>query len=149
MKDEIRNSELAVFVTTLQKTHVWLREIMERMGWQDPHRAYIALRAVLHGLRDRLPKGSAIQLGVQLPVLISGIYYEGWRTRGPRLKKADFLPKIARSFIFDGNVDPEKIARAVFSVIAKHVIEGELDDIRHRLPRDIENYWPPEVREAA
>ena len=42
---------LEVFDTTLQKTNSWLKELMEEMGW-DRHKAYQALRAVLHALRD-------------------------------------------------------------------------------------------------
>jgi uncharacterized protein (DUF2267 family) len=38
---------LEVFDETLQKTNIWLKEIMEVLGL-DRHRAYQALRAVLH-----------------------------------------------------------------------------------------------------
>jgi uncharacterized protein (DUF2267 family) len=37
-----------VFDRTLYKTHTWLKEIMEALGTEDRHRAYMALRAVLH-----------------------------------------------------------------------------------------------------
>jgi hypothetical protein len=54
---------LEVFDTTLHKTHTWLKEVMEELGTEDRHRAYMALRAVLHALRDRLtglgPHGQA------------------------------------------------------------------------------------------
>jgi uncharacterized protein (DUF2267 family) len=45
---------LDVFDRTLQITHVWLDDIMAELG-PDRQRAYHALRAVLHALRDRLP----------------------------------------------------------------------------------------------
>jgi uncharacterized protein (DUF2267 family) len=32
----------------------WLNELMAELGWDDRHRAYQALRAVLHALRDHL-----------------------------------------------------------------------------------------------
>jgi uncharacterized protein (DUF2267 family) len=38
-----------VFDRNLHKTHTW-----EALGTEDRHRAYMALRAVLHALRDRL-----------------------------------------------------------------------------------------------
>jgi len=46
------------FDTTIQKTHVWLNELMSDLDWQErPHKAYLALRTVLHALRDRLTVG--------------------------------------------------------------------------------------------
>jgi len=48
-------TSLAPFYSTLQTTNIWLNDVLERLGWQDHHRAYHALRAVLHALRDRLP----------------------------------------------------------------------------------------------
>ena len=51
----------------------------ERTGLgEHPHKAYLALRTVLHALRDRLTLEEAVQLGAQLPMLVRGFYYEGW-----------------------------------------------------------------------
>ena len=44
---------LEVFDQTLQKTNIWLKDIIGKVG-PDRQRAYHALRAVLHTLRDRL-----------------------------------------------------------------------------------------------
>lgn len=46
-----------VFDGTLQKTTVWLNDIMKELDWHDqPHKAYLALRTVLHTLRDRFDR---------------------------------------------------------------------------------------------
>ncbi|MFI8891646.1 DUF2267 domain-containing protein [Streptomyces paradoxus] len=34
---------------------------------------------MLHPLRDRLPVETAVQFGAQLPTLVRGVYYDGWR----------------------------------------------------------------------
>src|SRR5271165_2158597 len=44
--------------------------------------AYRALRSVLYVLRDRLTPEQAVHLGAQLPILVRGTYYEGWRIAG-------------------------------------------------------------------
>jgi uncharacterized protein (DUF2267 family) len=69
---------LSVFDTTLQKTNHWLKELMRLLDWNDRQKAYLALRATLHALRDRLPLEETAQLGAQLPMLVRGFYYEGW-----------------------------------------------------------------------
>ena len=43
---------LEVFDTTLQKTNRWLKELMQILGTEDRHRAYLALFATLHTLRS-------------------------------------------------------------------------------------------------
>ena len=50
---------IKAFDTTLQLTNAWLHELSEEMGTDDRHRAYHALRAVLHALRDRLERGGS------------------------------------------------------------------------------------------
>lgn len=45
---------LTPFDSTIHTTNIWLNEIGDGLGWADRQRAYHALRAVLHALRDRL-----------------------------------------------------------------------------------------------
>jgi uncharacterized protein (DUF2267 family) len=67
----------------MQKTQIWLKDLMSQLDWEDrPHKAYLALRTVLHALRDRLTVEEAVQLGAQLPMLVRGFYYEGWTLKG-------------------------------------------------------------------
>ena len=70
---------LDVFDTTVQESNLWLKDLMERIGTYDRHRAYSTLRAVLHALRDRIGPANANHLGAQLPMLLRGLYYEGWQ----------------------------------------------------------------------
>ncbi|MEZ4601041.1 MAG: DUF2267 domain-containing protein [Syntrophotaleaceae bacterium] len=135
---------MEAFETSLHKTNVWFREIMDEMHWEDRHRAYLALRAVLHTLRDRLSPQEAAHLGAQLPLLVRGIYYEGWTPTGKPTRerhKEQFLGKISDFFVKEPEVDAEGIARAVFHVLDRHITEGELQDIKHSLPRELLLLW--------
>jgi uncharacterized protein (DUF2267 family) len=136
---------LDVFDTTLHKTHQWLNELMLLMDWRDRQRAYLATRATLHALRDRLTVEEAAQLAAQFPMLIRGFYYEGWDPAGKPLKERhveQFLARIEQAMRGDELVDAERIARAVFTVLVTKVTEGEIEDVKHVLPAEIRRLWP-------
>ena len=141
-----RHGSYRVFDGTRQKTQLWLNDIMDELDWQDhPHKAYLALRTVLHALRDRLTVEEAVQLGAQLPMLVRGFYYEGWTLRGkPRKErhKEDFLAHIKEAFKDDFTSRPESIARAVFKTLVRHTSQGEIDDVKHSLPKALHELWP-------
>src|SRR5271165_6329983 len=104
---------------TLHTTDLWLTDVMEELGWQDRSLAYRALQVVLHALRERLPVEAVAALGSQLPLLVRGIYYEGWspsETSIHESEKEDFLAQVATAFRNNQEVDPEHLARAVFRV---------------------------------
>jgi uncharacterized protein (DUF2267 family) len=126
-------------------TNTWIKELTVELGWDDRQRAYHALGAVLHALRDRLTVVEAADLGAQLPLLIRGLYYEGWNPNGKPIKerrREDFLAHIAAAFRSDAATFPESIAWAVFKVLERHVSAGELRDVRHVLPAPIRSLWP-------
>ena len=142
------NTGITAFDSTIQTTNVWLNDLTDRMGWQDKHRAYHALRLVLHALRDRLPVDQAAALGAQLPMLVRGFYYEGWHPGGKPVKerkKEEFLAHVATAFRDDPDVNPEEVARAVFHVIAKHVTPSEIKHVKITLPGEIRSLWSEET----
>lgn len=135
---------LEVFDTTLQKTSIWLNGIMEHTGWADRHRAYAAMRGVLHALRDRLTVGEAVDMGAQLPMLVRGIYYEGWRPAGKPLKyrhREQFFQEVAKALVYADEADLEKGIRAVFRVLSEQVTSGEIQQARNQLPEGVRELW--------
>jgi uncharacterized protein (DUF2267 family) len=133
-----------VFDTTLQKTSVWLKGVMEEMGWEDRHRAYSVLRAVLHALRDRLIVDEAVNLGAQLPMLIRGFYYEGWRPEGRPFKyrhKEEFFAQVAKTLPGMEQAELERAVRAVFKVLSSQVTGGEIAQVRDQLPAEVRELW--------
>lgn len=131
---------LDAFDKTLQQTHEWLNDIAERLAYHDRRDAYSALRGVLMALRDRLTIEEAVHLGDQLPMLIRGIYYEGWKPSlnpGPERTADEFLSMIQRNLRYDIRRDADRIAHEVFGVLASRVSQGEIDDVIHQLPQAI------------
>jgi uncharacterized protein (DUF2267 family) len=135
---------LEVFDETVHKTNAWLKEIMQAVG-PDRHRAYQALRAVLHCLRDRLTVEEVAQLGAQLPMLVRGIYYEAWDPTGKPEKirsREEFLAQISAHLAHVRPISSEVAARAVFQVLETHITPGEIEDVIQALPHDIRTLWP-------
>jgi uncharacterized protein (DUF2267 family) len=134
--------KLNIIDTTVEKTYEWLRDVREELHTDDNQVAYQILRAVLHALRDRL----TVEEAAQFPLLVRGIYYEGWRPAGKPLtlrSREEFfnylhelLPEIPLVF------DPERFTRAVFAVLRRYVTVGELQDVIQMLPKDLQTLWP-------
>ncbi len=139
---------LEVFDKTVHQTNDWLKDLAFEMGWEDRHRAYLAMRACLHTLRDRLTADEAVHLGAQLPMLIRGFYYEGWKPSEVPKKIRDkdaFVSEVAAAFGDMGPDDPEDLVRALFKQLQFRISEGEIEDIKQELPKQIEALWPQKV----
>ena len=135
---------LSEFDSAVQKANIWLKDLMELTRWADRHRAYHALRTVLHALRDHLPVEAAVALGAQFPMLVPGFYYDGWRPAGKPLKERKreaFLNHITNSFD-DPDVDSEEIVRAVMRVMNRHLSTGQVESVKHFLPAQLRALWP-------
>ena len=129
---------------TIHQTNEWIRDIMDEMGTQDRNEAYLALNSTLHALRDRLVVDEAVDLGAQLPMLIRGLYYEGYDPSDKPAKarhKDEFFALMKRDLARTPGVDPERAARGVFSVLGKKISKGEIKDVKNMLPGDVREIW--------
>ena len=110
---------LAAFDETVYKTNAWLKEMAGALGSGRNH-AYQALRAALHCLRDRLTIPEEIQLGDQLPMLVRGLYYEGWSAAGKPEKnrsREEFLARVA-AHLPTASMEPKHATCAIFLGLA-------------------------------
>jgi uncharacterized protein (DUF2267 family) len=143
---------LDTFDKTVQESNLWLKDVMDRLDTEDRHRAYSSLRAVLHALRDRIGPESAAHLGAQLPMLIRGLYYEGWDpTNKPSKERHEdaFLAHIARELPRAEEGEVEQGAMAVLDVLSKHVDRGGAVKIAGMFPAELRRFWPAFIQEAA
>jgi len=122
---------------SVEKTHIWLKQLAAEFGDEDRQYAFRALRAVLHTLRDRLTVEVAVKLGAQLPTLIRGVYYEDWVPSRTPLSIHDveaFLERVAREGRMSGETEASIAVTAVAHVLREHVSAGEIDDVLAILP---------------
>lgn len=134
---------LEVLETTVQKTHQWIDAVADA-AHLDTHTAYQGLRAVLQTLRDRLPSEEAAHLGAQLPMLVRGLYYEGWRPSEVPISmdRETFLKRISERIVSSRIVDPKATAQTVFAVMGQFLSEGELEKLATVLPLEIRSLLP-------
>jgi len=132
------------FNAAVRATEDWLDDFVRRLGWHDRERAYLALVATLHALRDCLLRDEAVYLAAQLPVLLRGLYYEGWHPgAGAALKsRSAFLQRVHDGVHRDPGVDPEQVARIVFAMLAARLPAAEVEDAKAAIPSALHNLWP-------
>jgi len=135
---------LPVFDKTVQEANLWLKAVMQAIGTEDREAAYGALKATLHALRDRIGPENAVHLGAQLPILIRGVYYEGWhpaRTPTHERRVEPFLEHLSDRLPLKLAERPERVARAVFAVIWQMIDQGEVAKLLEMLPSALRELW--------
>jgi uncharacterized protein (DUF2267 family) len=121
----------------------WLDELADDLGWPR-QRTYLLLRETLHAVRDFLTVDEAADLAAQFPVLVRGVFYEGWspaKTPAKPRNKSDLLARIESHFDKDPLDDPERAVSAVFDLLRRHVSWGEFDQVRHAMRKPIQELW--------
>jgi uncharacterized protein (DUF2267 family) len=140
-------SGLSVFDTTIQETNNWLNDISSEMGDSRKKVAYHALRGVLFALRDRLPFDALFDLTAQMPMLIRGIFFEGYQVKGKPVKfhKEEFFRRVGNELEPAGYHNSEVATKAVLHVLNKYISLGESEDIRAVLTTDLRELWAENI----
>lgn len=146
-------NSIEAFDTTVHKTNEWLRDIANELGDDNRRHAYLALRGTLHAVRDFLPIEESAHLSAQLPMLVRGIYFEGWNptnTPAEDRSRDNFLSRTEQAleralWNEDHQIDAEHAARTVLGVLSNHVSPGEVEQVRHVLPEPVRDLWPEPV----
>lgn len=131
---------LKIIDESVHQMNIWIKEVDERTGWDNKQRAYRLLRSVLHAVRDHLSVDEAAQLAAQMPIMIRGIYYEGWdpsKTPVRERSRDGFLQTIQKDFQGDPLGDEEAAVGAVFDTLDHRISEGEMQNIRRSFSKEI------------
>ena len=130
-----------------QQVQEWINDLASRSPFENPEQAYSVLRAVLHAVRDRLTADEVAQLGAQLPMILRGIYFEGWR---PALAPNDFdtvdefYERIRASLDGGeaGSLDLRAATDATLRLLTDRVDPGEMRHVGNQLPDAIAALLP-------
>jgi len=122
----------------------WLLDIAKNID--HPGRtewAYGCLKAVMHTIRDRTTIEEVFHFSAQLPIVIRGIYFEGYKPTGKpeKMNAKEFMQKI-KTGLGPGNlVTAEESFRVVLELLYEKISIGEMDDIRGGMPKSIQKLW--------
>jgi uncharacterized protein (DUF2267 family) len=144
--------KVQAFETTLRTSYEWIRDFGESLGQTHAGLCFRCLRAGLHAIRDRLPIDDAAALAAQLPLLIRGVWYDGWRpARVPERARSgdEVLSGIAEELEGGLAAPPGQVLRATIAVMERHVDRGELRKMRAHLPEALRTLWPDGVGSAS
>ncbi len=127
------------FDTAVQKANIWLKDIEQAGKLRSRFQAYAALRSVLHALRDCLPPAEAVKFSAQMPLLVKGVFFDGWKvTPKPlRMTHAEFNIYIRHGLKEEGGVEPELALKAVLAAVCRHISPSVLDTLEPVLPREV------------
>ena len=142
----MHSSRIPSLNTTLQKTDDWLEQIRNELHVPDEQVAYQALRAVLHALRDRLTVDMASAVSAELPMLVRGLYFEGWNPSRTPVKDstpAEFFQRVNGHYQGPPRATPAAMTTAVLRVLARTCAPGLINKIRATLPEALRVVWPP------
>lgn len=135
---------LDAFDRAVHAANGWLHELDSRMGWEDRNKAWRVMTLSLRMIRDAIPPAEAAQLAAQLPLLMRGAFYEGWRPAGERETARTveaFLAPLAAAYDRNPEFEAEAAFREALAVIRRHVSEGEMEDVRRTLPEELRGLW--------
>lgn len=130
--------QVSVIDRTVAKTNEWLVRLCRELGIDDRQRAYGALRAVLHALRDRIGPEVSVHLAAQLPLLVRGIFYEGWDpgSTPQKLTLDEFIVRVEREATLQSSAEAASATRAVMQVLWDELAPGTMDHVIAVLPEE-------------
>ncbi|MFX0579028.1 DUF2267 domain-containing protein [Nocardia nepalensis] len=138
------NREGDPFAHTEQTARIWLDTVMDCLGTSDRRYAHRVLRAWLHIVRDRLTVDAAAHLGAQLPEVLRGIYYEGWRPSDvpKRYDKPQFVELFAGAARIAAD-DVPLAATCVSSALQDRFSPGTLEHALGQVPPAMREFLVP------
>jgi uncharacterized protein (DUF2267 family) len=136
---------LEVIDHTVHLTHEWINELADRLDWTSARDVLRLMRSTLHAIRDHLRVDETAQFSAQLPLLIRGMYFEGWVPKTTPIKERhleDFVSRIEVSVSDVIEYRGPKDIQGVMKMLNARISRGEVEDIRANLPTEIRDFWP-------
>jgi uncharacterized protein (DUF2267 family) len=130
-----------------QQAQEWIKDLARRPPFQTEEQAYSYLRAVLHALRDRLTMDEAVHFAAQLPMMVRGFYYEGWKpsTTPVDVRTPEAFFELVRAnlggMLPSSRIDAVAATHAVLEFLADHLDPGVLEHVKLQVPKALKGLF--------
>ncbi len=135
---------LSHFDKTVHLTNEWLNELSKKIMVDNSQEVYLLFRAFLHAMRERLTIEESAHFSAQLPLLIKGIYFDGWKPSAIPLKiktQEEFFALVEEKYSGEEEYKFEEITPFIISFLYEKVSRGEIEDMKSVLPEELKNLW--------
>lgn len=132
---------------TAQKANLWLEDIAAVLGVSGD-RAYEALTATLHVVRDCLSPDAALSFADQLPPAFRGAYLDGWIRRAEPVcweTPEAFVHAVQTQLPFEFPVEADAVAQAVIEAMLSYMEPSDLAKVVAHLPEPVRALWTEEA----
>lgn len=126
----------------VQTANNWLAEVRDEFGTDDTDFVYRVTRAWLHAVRDRLPVVESAHFAAQLPDVLRGIYFEGWRPSDVPIRRS--LMGVVEDVAASARITPADVPKVLWAVSeAMDRRLSNLDKVLASVPSDIRDLLRP------
>jgi uncharacterized protein (DUF2267 family) len=147
---------LDVFDRAVQRANEWLVDLASDLGKDgDRPYAYRVLRSYLHVVRDRVTPEQAVDFASQLPLLLRGVFYDGWhpaKTPETYRDAATFVGRLVETAQLAGPTEASMTAETTTRMLRRRMSAGQVDELLDALPEAIRRVLqpqPPPAKAAA
>ena len=132
----------------VEDANVFIKHVAQELGTpEDTDHASRVTKAVLHTLREKISVEESIHLISQLPLILKGVYVDGWDISREFMSESDTLEEFYDEIRvhasrtadrdFGDNQQTKENITAVLKVMRSYVSEGEMNHIKRQLPKSI------------
>lgn len=136
---------LEVIDHSVHLSHEWINELAERLEWSSKRSTLRLLRITMRHLRDHLHVNELAQMSAQMPILMRGLFFEGWVPKITPIKErnaSDFIAFITDQMGVAEEYHGREDIKCVFDLLNNRISKGEIEDVRASLPTGIRDLWP-------
>lgn len=132
-----------------QEGNQFIHELSDELGHpEDQQQVLIALRAVLHSIRDRITISESFDVISQLPMMLKALYVEQWKYQ-EKPNKFDSIEDFKNDIKtrqekygetrFDWSLSTEDIIGRIIGKLGKYLDKGQLKHIEEQMPQEIKS----------
>jgi uncharacterized protein (DUF2267 family) len=137
--------------STVQGSYEWLDRVAAHLHGERRD-AYHAMHAVLGALRDRLPVDVAVGLSAHMPLLVRGIFFDGFDPARDALQPRTidrFVADVRAALASTPHIDAQQAINAVLDTLTRHIDRSVFATLHHVLPHPLRAYLALPARGAS